>query len=770
MRELRFPGRGANRWARRVGPVALALWVAVAGSAVPVSAQLPTIQEIRVEGNQRIEAETVRSYMLVREGDFFDLQQIDRSLKSLFATGLFADVNLRREGNVLVVRIVENPIINRLAFEGNKRIDEDVLAAEVQLRPRVVYTRTKVKNDVARILEVYRRSGRFAATVEPKVIRQPDNRVDLVFEIDEGRPTRIRKIIFIGNRRFSDSKLKGVILTKESRWYRIFTSDDTYDPDRLAFDEDLLWRFYLSKGYADFRVRSVVAELTRDRLDFFTTFTIEEGERYRFGETDIDSRLRELDVSELFAFVKTVPGKWYNADLVEETIEELTDEIGSLGFAFVDIQPVASRDRENRTIGITYEIAEGPRVYVERINIAGNVRTLDKVIRREFQLAEGDAFNTAKIRRSRRRIRNLGFFDTVDVTTRRGSSPDKTSIDVEVRERSTGALTFGAGVSSVEGLVGDISVSERNLLGQGQQLSLALTLSTRRQAIDLSFTEPYFLNRQLSAGFDVFRRVLNRQQESSFDSEQLGFSLRVGYPLVEAVNQRVSYTLRRDEITDVGEGAAIAIQEQEGSSVTSAVGHMILFDRRDNRFDPSEGFFVSFDQDLAGLGGSVRYLRNQLFGAQYFPFGEQFVGSLSLHGGIIFGLGEDIRLTDRFFLGGGRLRGFDDRAGVGPRDRVTRDALGGKTSWTGTAELSFPIGLPTELGMRGRVFTDVGSLFDTDSTGPTVFDASSVRASVGFGLTYVSPLGPIRLDFAEAVLKEDLDETQAFHFNIGTNF
>ncbi|MFQ5984385.1 MAG: outer membrane protein assembly factor BamA, partial [Alphaproteobacteria bacterium] len=496
---------------------------------MPASAQLPTIEEIRVEGNQRIEAETVRSHVRreLREGDFFDPQQIDRALKSLFATNLFADVNMRREGNVLVVRVVENPIINQLAFEGNQRIDDEALEAEVQLRPRVVYTRTKVKNDVTRILALYRRSGRFAATVEPRVIQQPENRVDLVFEIDEGPPTRVRKIIFIGNRRFSDSRLNDVIATKESpRWYRpstwrqLITADDTYDPDRLSFDEDLLRRFYLSRGYADFRVRSVVAELTRDRRDFFITFTVEEGERYRFGKIDLDSRLRDLDESSLFASVKTFSGEWYNEDLVEETIQELTDAVGSLGFAFVDIRPLGSRDRESRTIAVTYEIAEGPRVYVERINIAGNVRTRDEVIRREFRLAEGDAFNTAKIRRSQQRIRNLDFFKTVDVTKQPGSSPDKTIMDVEVLDKPTGALSFGVGLSSIEGVLTDIRVSERNLLGRGQDLALGLSVSTRRQEIDLSFTEPYFLNRELSAGFDVFRRTVDRQDESSFDSRE----------------------------------------------------------------------------------------------------------------------------------------------------------------------------------------------------------------------------------------------------------
>ena len=478
--------------------------VLLAAFAFAETAAAQVISEIRVEGNQRIEPETVRSYMIIAPGDPFDSERIDRSLKTLFATSLFADVNVRREGSALVVSVVENPIINRLAFEGNLRIGDELLASEVQLRPRVVYTRTKVQSDVARISEIYRRSGRFGATVEPKVIQLPQNRVDLVFEVNEGPLTRVKKISFIGNKKFSDGRLQEAIQTRESIWYRFLTSDDTYDPDRLTFDRELLRRFYLSHGYADFRVVSVVAELVRDRTAFFITFTIEEGERYKFGAVDIETELRDLDTEQLDEFVETEQGDWYDADLVEDTVQELTDQVGSLGFAFVDIEPRVKRNREERTIDLTYIIEEGPRVFVERINITGNFRTLDDVIRREFRLVEGDAFSSAKLRRSQQRIRALGFFENVEVNSSQGSTPDKAVIDVEVSETSTGELSFGGGFSSFEGPIANASIRERNLLGRGQDLRLGFTISGRRQQLDLSFTEPYFLDRDLAAGFDIF--------------------------------------------------------------------------------------------------------------------------------------------------------------------------------------------------------------------------------------------------------------------------
>ena len=729
-----------------------------------------TIADIRIEGNQRIEAATIRSYMVVATGDPFDPAKLDQSLKNLFATGLFDDVKLRRERDQLIVTVVENPIINRIAFEGNHRIDDNQLSSEVQLRPRVVYTRSRVQNAVSRILELYRRNGRFAATVEPKVIELDQNRVDLVFEINEGPLTNVSRIVFIGNRAFSDTTLRSVIQTKEAAWWRFLSSDDTYDPDRLAFDQELLRRFYLARGYADFNVRSAIAELTPDGRNFDITFTLEEGERYKFGKVDLESRLPDLQPQQLRKLIETKPGKTYNADQVESSVVALTEEVGKLGYAFVQIEPQPDKHVAEKVIDINYVINEGPRVYVERINIVGNVRTLDKVIRREFRVDEGDAFNTALLRRSRQRIQDLGYFEKVDMTTKPGSSPDKTVVQVEVAERSTGELSFGAGYSTSEGPLGDVRLSERNLLGTGQSVLADFTISGRTQQINFSYTQPYFLDRDLSAGVDIFDTKTNFQSEGSFDQKSLGGTLRASYPLTEHWRHGVKYTLRQDQISNVDSSASQDIKDQEGSSLTSLVGQNLTYDVRDTKFLPSDGYLIRFDQDFAGVGGDTQFMRHEVNGSYYYPFTPNWVLNLAGRVGYITGWGgEDVRLFDRFFLGGQTLRGFKF-AGVGPRDTSTNDALGGNFLYTATAEQRFPLGLPEELRMFGRVFVEGGSLFDVDAHGSNIEDSSAPRASAGVGLSWLSPLGPIAVDLSQALLKNPEDETEIFRISFGTRF
>lgn len=728
-----------------------------------------TAETIRVEGAQRIDPETVRSYMNIKPGDRITLQVLDKALKSLFATGLFADVNIRRERGGIVVRVVENPIINRIAFEGNKRISDDILRDEVSLRPRIVFTRARVQSDLQRLMDIYRRSGRFSASVEPKVIQLPQNRVDLVFEIEEGDLTEIRKISFVGNRAFDDGDLRDVVQTKESAWYRFLSSDDTYDPDRLTFDRELLRRHYLANGYADFRVISAIAELTPDNKGFFVTFTVEEGNRYRFADIDVSTTLRDLDAGELRRQLEIPSGSWYDADKVEDAIGKLTDAVGIEGYAFVDIRPKVRRDREARTIAVEFVVQEGPRVFVELVDVSGNVRTVDKVIRREMLLVEGDAFNSSKLRRSRRRIRNLGFFEKVDIQNAPGSSRDKTVIQVSVKERSTGEISFGAGFSTTTGVLGDISVRERNLLGRGQDLKVGLQVGQKQQQIDLSFTEPYFLNRNLAAGFDVFRTVRDLQDESSFDRESVGFSLRTGYRITEPLSQTWKYTLRQDDITDVDSDASLAIREQEGSFVTSSFGQKLTYDKRDNRFSPSDGYFVEMENTIAGLGGDSRYLRNEWSGAYYYPVWEEWIFNVGMGAGYLVDLGEEIRVVDRFFLGGSNFRGFE-QAGVGPRDTASDDALGGNWYYRGTVGVTFPLGLPNEFGVKGRLFSDMGSIGDSDSNLASVTDTSSVRLSIGTGVAWSSPFGPVNIDLATALLKESFDETEIFRFSFGTRF
>jgi outer membrane protein insertion porin family len=734
-----------------------------------VGAPADVIREIEVQGNQRIEAATVRSYLTVGVGDPFDPAELDRSLKNLFATGLFDDVALRREGDRLIVAVVENPIINRIAFEGNRRLEDDVLESELQLRPRVVYTRSRVQNAVSRILELYRRNGRFAATVEPKVIELPQNRVDLVFEINEGPLTKVARIVFIGNTAFDDGDLRSVIQTKEAAWYRFLTSDDTYDPDRVAFDQELLRRFYLSRGYADFNVRSAIAELTPDGERFVITFTVEEGEQYRFGDIALESRVPDLEPEQLRELITTRQGEIYNADEIEDSVVALTEEIGELGYAFAEVEPVPRKREDQRTIDLTYAINEGSRVYIDRIDIVGNVRTLDEVIRREFRVSEGDAFNTALLRRSRQRIENLGYFESVELNTLPGSSPDKTRIEVAVSERSTGELSFGAGYSTSDGPLGDVRLTERNFLGRGQSIQANFTISARTQEIDFGFTEPYFLDREFAAGVDLFRRSTDFQSEGSFDQRTTGGTLRGDYPLTERWRHGVRLTVREDTIHDVDEDASQFIQDEEGSALTVLVGQDFTYDTRDTRFLPSDGYILQLTQDVADFGADTQFLRLEGRASYYYPFTPDWVLNVAGRAGYIFGLGEDVRLFDRFFLGGDSFRGFKF-AGVGPRDESTGDALGGKLLYTGTVEQRFPLGLPEELRLFGRVFAIAGSLTDPDVSGPTVFDSSSIRASAGGGLSWLSPLGPIAVDLTHAFLKEDEDETELFRISFGTRF
>ena len=737
----------------------------------PISlyAQSSEATEIRIQGSQRIEADTIRSYIPIADGDRITDKAMDSALKNLFATGLFADVTVSREGGIVVVNVVENPVINRVLFEGNKRIQNEALQDEVKLRSRVVYTRSRVKNDVQRLIDVYQRNGRYAATVEPKIIQLPQNRIDLIFEITEGPVTEIKRVSFLGNKQFRDSDLRSVIQTKESAWYRFMSSDDTYDPDRLAFDRELLRRFYLSKGYADFRIVSSIAELAPNRKGFFITFTIEEGNRYRFGKLGVSAKLRGLSVSRLQEHIKVKSGDWYNADVVQNVILKLTNAVGTLGYAFVDIRPKVSRDKKNSLIGITFQILEGPRVFVERIDITGNSRTVDPVIRREITLVEGDAFNSSKLRRTREKIRDLGFFEKIDVKTKRGSKPDQTILDVKVREQSTGSVSFGLGFSSASGAMGDFSIRERNLLGKGHDLLLKTTVSADSSEIDLRFTEPYFLDRNLSAGIDLFQTTHDLQDESSFQKESLGTGLRFGFKYSEKLQQKLSYRISRDEVTDVKASASLAIKEQAGAAVKSAISQGLSYDSRDDRFQPTEGTIGRFTTDIAGFGGSVKFIRANIKATKYLPITKEVVGSLRGSLGYIVGLGEDVRIVDRFFLGGSNLRGFK-AGGAGPRDQSTEDSVGGKLRYTGSAQLTFPLGLPNELGIKGRMFTDIGSLIDAESTLATIKDEKSMRASVGFGLSWRSPFGPIVFDFSKVLLKKDFDKTETIRLDLGARF
>ncbi len=748
-----------------------------AGRAAATRVAVPAgdvITAIEVEGNQRIEPDTVRSYMLVQPGDRYDAERLDRSLKTLFATGLFRDVQIRRDGSRVVVVVAENPIVSRVAFEGNRKISDDVLRQEVQMRPRSVFTPQAVQADRQRILELYARRGRFAAVVDPKIIQLDQNRVDVVYEIQEGDAALVARINFVGNEAYSDGRLKEVVATKEQAWYRIFSSSDQFDPERLAFDRELLRRFYLRNGYADIQVTSSTAELSPERDAFFITYAVDEGQRYRVGEVEVVSNVRNLDAAALRRFVLLETGEWYDGDLVERTAQALQDETNLRGFPFIEIQPRINRDSETKRVNLVFEVNEAPRVYIERIDIVGNTRTQDRVIRREFRVAEGDAFNAAQIRRSRDRIRNLGYFADVQIASSQGSAPDRSILTTSVVERATGEISLGGGYSTDAGALADVGLRERNLLGTGIDARINGTLAQRRSQLDLSVTDPYFLDRNLAAGADIFYIQRNLQQIAQYNERRAGFALRAGYAFNERMRQSWTYSLVNREVFDVASTASIYIQDQAGTTLLSQLSQTLTYDVRDSFIDPRRGFVLRLGTDFAGLGGDVAYFRTRVDGTYFIPL-EQLLGDpdwvISISGSVGYLsdlFGKEERIIDRFFLGGENLRGFRI-AGVGPRDINTGDSLGGRLLWTQSTELRFPLPLPAELGLVGRAFVDVGSLSDIPS-GPGIVDSPAARVGVGAGISWRSPFGLINIDVAQAVVKQSYDQTQVFRFGFGTRF
>lgn len=784
-----------------------------------VFAQSAVIRDIAVSGNRRVDAQTVRTYLKLNVGDAYDAGKVDQSIRALFSTGLFADVSITRTATGIAVAVRENPVVNQVAFEGNSEVEKATLEGEVQLKPRSVYTRSKVQADVQRILDIYRRQGRFAAKVEPKLIELNDGRVNVVFEINEGGATKVKSISFVGNHAFNDGQLRDIITTTQSGLFDFLKGTNIYDPDRLSLDRELLRQYYLKNGYADVRIVSANAELDRDGSGFFITFVVEEGPLFRFGTVNIESKLPGVNIPALKSEVLTESGALFDLSALDKTTEKMTLAVAEQGVAFARVRPQTTRDTTGQSISVVYLIDEGPRVYIERININGNQRTLDYVIRREFRLAEGDAYNPLMVERAKKRLQNLGFFKTVDVKRRQGAAQDRVVLDVDLVEQSTGELSFGAGYSTAEGVIGDVSITERNLLGKGQFLRLRLAGSAERFQIDLSFTEPRFLDRNIAAGFDLFHKGTTVSTTQPFATMRTGGSLRLGFPLAENLWMNTAYTLSYDVLKDVDyNNASRAIVEaakiNDGKMWTSSAGLGLTYDARNHPTTPTRGFFLSAGVDFAGLGGDVKYVRTNAEARGYYPISEKVTFVTRAAAGHIMGWGgDDVRLLDLFQKGGETVRGFA-QSGYGPRDLVVQtaaavydssgtlvtpatygfgsgSALGGTTYWTTTAELRFPIPMvPDELGISGAVFADAGSLFGAGATaknynnqcgagtpdgsavsgGVCLADSSSIRASVGGSLLWNSPLGPLRLDIAKAIKKEEYDKTQIVRFGASTKF
>lgn len=737
-------------------------------AAFEVRAASVYVRDIKVEGLERVEVETVLSYVDIKKNTIIDDAKMDASLKQLYATGLFNDVSLNMKNDgLLIIKVAENPIINKVLFDGNDKVDDEMLKGELQLAPRSTYSRAKVQEDVQRILEIYKRTGRYAVVVEPQIIERDQNRVDLIFKIDEGPLASINKVNFVGNKHYSDDDLQSEIMSKESRWYRIFSSAENYDSEKTNYDKELLRRFYFKRGYADFRVVSAVAELSPDKKSFVLTFVLDEGKRYKIRSLDITSDIADVDTAALKPAVQLETGDWYNADKVEKSVTALTDELGKKGFAFVDVEPEMTKDTAAGEIDLTFHVKEGERIFVDRINITGNTRTYDKVIRREFRIDEGDAFNVSKIKDSRRNVENLDYFSKVNIETM-PKDDNKADINVDVEEKSTGYFNVGVGYSTVNGALVRTGVTENNFRGLGQRLGLDIGVSQRSQEYDVSFTEPYFLNRRLRAGFDLFRTEQDYQDEGSYDSESTGGRLRLGWNYTDDLSQQFRYTLRQDKISNVDSEASYYIKEEAGKYNDSSVGQTIVYDKRDSAFNPKEGYFISFGNDVSGLGGDEKYLKFDAKLYQYYTLADYYTFKLFANTGYITGYGgKDVRLSNRYYLGGSTLRGFDV-AGIGARDKYTDDALGGNWMLYTGGEVMFPIGLD-ELGIKGRTFVDMGMLGKPDNINTSVVEySSSPRVAAGFGFQWLSPMGQIDIDFAFPIVKEDYDETQVFRLNFGT--
>ena len=745
-------------------------------------ARTETGQAVIVRGNRRIETATIVSYLQLVPGQVVTAADLNAAVRRMFDTGLFADVSIVPADRQLIINVVENPAINQIAFEGNDVLEDEELRQIISLRPRLPFTASAAEADAQAIIEVYRRTGRFGAEVEPVIIRQPDNRVDLVFEISEGEVTGVSSIDFVGNETYSDRRLRGAIETAESGILASFFGGDVYDPDRLELDKELLGRYYRARGHADFAVLSATAELSPDRDGFFITFVVEEGPIYTFGNLDVQVNARGLDIAEFEALLPDLTGETYDEREVEAIIDEMSELASTRGFAFVRVRPRASKNPDDLSIDITFELIEGNRIFVERIEIVGNTRTLDRVIRRQFDLVEGDIFNARKIREARNRIRALNYFSSIDIETTEGSAEDRAVLTVRVEEQSTGSLSFGLGFSTSDGPLGQVSITERNFLGRGQTVRAQVSLTGDTQIYDFAFTEPAFLDRDLSVTLAAFFIDDDRSDESSFNEVRAGFRPSISFPLAEDTGVTVFYLFERSDIDPVQDDNPAVLTDvsnvivaDEGVNFASILGYDVQYDGRNDPIEPTEGYILSFGQDFAGLGGDSQFVRSRARGKVWTSFfDEEVILSAEIEWGAITTFGQDTRITERFFLGGQSLRGFASE-GLGPRDELSDDALGGNFLLASRFEVSFPLGLPEELGIYGGLFVDIGSVWALNgepfgNNGRTIDDSFELRAAIG-GLLFVdTPFGPLELSFGFPVLEGDFDETEFFRLTVGTRF
>jgi len=736
------------------------------------------IKVIDINGNERIDDSIIINYLKLQKESKYTRQEANESVKALYETGLFKQVNVEYSNGILSVSVEENPLITEIGFEGNKKIDDDVLLSEITLTKRSVFNKNRLNSDVKRILDIYRRSGRFLATVEPKIVEEDNNRVKLVFEIKEGKPAKIRKIYIVGAKAFEEEELRRQLRSRESKLLR-FGSSEIYDPARVEFDKELLRRYYFSRGYPNFEVLSAIGEIDRDSRWFDITFLIDEGEKYKFGDIKITNNIKKVDTEKLEKVVKVKKGKIFNADLLNTSIDNMTNELAKEGFVFVNIRPLTTKNDDLKTVDIDFVIDESPRIYVGKITIIGNSRTYDSVIRREMRLEEGDPFSLAKFNRSIQRIRNLGYFENVEVQQVNGKQPNQMDIIITVQEKKTGEFQFGVGYSTVDGANINVGIKESNLLGLGQNLSLNVMYARYTKNVSLSYGKPYFMGRDLYVGFNVFYRKDEDEYSVDYKETTYGGSVNGIYSITEYLDQKLYYSLFEQKITDVGFDYYDIIRV--GNSLTSAIGQTLYYDRKDSRFDPTKGFSLSWTLEYAGVGGDNDYIKNIVNANVYIPIWPSIL-TLRIGGraGAVDGIGEPVDPVDAFYLGGNGFKGFK-YGGLGPRARnlVSGDpkdgsAVGGKRYYVADAELRFPLGLPKEYGIYGSFFINAGTLTGVDASETLnrnrIVDSGSIRSAYGFSVSWRSPMGPISFDFSKVLKKEFYDESQAFTFSFGSSF
>ncbi len=741
------------------------------------------IRKIEISGNKRTESTTIISYLGMKVGNVYTREKASESVKNLYATEFFSEIKINFRNNILYVKVEENPLVNHIEITGGDAIKADILKSELSLRSRSFFSKAKLQRDVNRITEIYNKTGRFAASVKPKIAKLPQNRVDVLFEIKEGKKAKIKKIYFVGNKRFSNNTLKNVINSKEDKIYNIFRTNH-YDPDIVDYDKILLTRFYHNHGYANFKVISATADIVPSENGFYITFSIEEGQRFNFGKVEINNNISTIDIKSIEKLITVKKGELFKAKTVENNVNEIIKYLSNKGFPFVKVTSDYDIDNENKVVNIVFAISKSPKIYIGKIKISGNSKTYDYVIRREMRVAEGDPYNSFLIKRSEQRIRNLDFFDKVNITAEKTAQPDVVDLNISVAEKSTATLQLSAGYSNTEGILGMINFTEKNLLGKGQNLSLGYKKTYSTFAANLGFVEPAFMGSDIDAGFSASVSTEdNRNTKFGQDANSLPYNSRhysssvfIAYEITDRLTHQVIYTVASTTIKNVGADSPIIMQEQEGRNVISAIGHKLTYDRTDSRIKPTTGYIGVLNQSIAGLGGDSKYFRNILEGNYYYPITEDVIFKLGAETGHIQNLGRAVRINENFHLGDQSLRGFE-YAGLGPRDKKfpSRGSLGGTTYYKGTAEVSFPIPMvPKDLDISGSVFTDIGNTFnidlpkDTKYTKNDFYNSKSPRVSVGAGLTWITNVGPLRLDIAEAVKKETFDRTKFVLFSMST--